>query len=52
MKPVINGTLNVLRAAYASAHTVKKIAVTSSFAAMVNVPKGDIWRDYEYSEAD
>ncbi|KAF7975457.1 hypothetical protein HWV62_9473 [Athelia sp. TMB] len=52
LKPAINGTLNVMRAAHAAGPTLKKVVITSSFAAMVNIPEGGIWRAYEYSEAD
>ena len=52
LKPAINGTLNVMRAAHAAGPAIKKVVIRSSFAAMVNIPKGGIWRAYEYSEAD
>ncbi|KZP19348.1 NAD(P)-binding protein [Athelia psychrophila] len=50
LKPAINGTLNVLRAAKKAG--VKKVVITSSFAAMLNEPAGGAWRDYEYTEND
>ncbi|KAF7964921.1 hypothetical protein HWV62_1647, partial [Athelia sp. TMB] len=48
LKPAINGTLNVLRAAHKAG--VKKVIVTSSFAAMLDASKGGPWRTYEYTE--
>ena len=48
MKPAINGTLNVLKAA--KAEGVQKVVVTSSFAAITNLKAGGPWRDYKYTE--
>ncbi|KZP19343.1 NAD(P)-binding protein [Athelia psychrophila] len=50
LKPAINGTLNVLRAAKKAG--VKKVVITSSFAAISNAAAGGPWRDYEYTEND
>lgn len=50
LKPAINGTLNVLRAAKQEA--VQRVVVTSSLAAVMNRSKGGPWRDYEYTESD
>jgi len=50
LKPAINGTLNVLRAA--KKEGVRRVAITSSFAAIINAQEGGPWRDYEYTEAD
>ncbi|KZP19338.1 NAD(P)-binding protein [Athelia psychrophila] len=50
LKPAINGTLNVVRAAKKA--SVKKVVITSSFAAMTNAAAGGPWRDYEYTEND
>jgi nucleoside-diphosphate-sugar epimerase len=48
LKPAINGTLNVLKAA--KAEGVQKVVVTSSFAAITNLKAGGPWRDYKYTE--
>jgi nucleoside-diphosphate-sugar epimerase len=50
LKPAINGTLNVLKAA--KAEGVQKVVVTSSFAAITNLKAGGPWRDYKYTEKD
>ncbi|KAF7974705.1 hypothetical protein HWV62_11491 [Athelia sp. TMB] len=50
LKPAINGTLNVLRAAHKAG--VKKVVITSSFAAINDASKGGPWRAYEYTEKD
>jgi len=48
LKPAINGTLNVLKAA--KAEGVQKVVITSSFAAITNSKAGGPWRDYVYTE--
>ena len=48
LKPAINGTLNVLKAA--KAEGVQKVVITSSFAAITNSKAGGAWRDYTYTE--
>ena len=48
LKPAINGTLNVLRAA--KAEGVQKVVITSSFAAITNLKAGGPWRDYKYTD--
>jgi len=50
LKPAINGTLNVLKAA--NTEGVQKVVITSSFAAMTNAKAGGPWRDYKYTEND
>jgi nucleoside-diphosphate-sugar epimerase len=50
LKPAINGTLNVLRAA--KAEGVQKVVITSSFAAITNLKAGGPWRDYKYTDKD
>ncbi|KAF8608364.1 NAD(P)-binding protein [Ceratobasidium sp. AG-I] len=49
--PAIKGTTEVLKAAAAHGPTVKRIVVTSSFASISDVTKGDR-PGYEYSEKD
>lgn len=48
LKPAINGTLNVLKAA--KGEGVQKVVITSSFAAITNSKAGGAWRDYTYTE--
>ncbi|ORY73425.1 hypothetical protein BCR35DRAFT_333689 [Leucosporidium creatinivorum] len=48
--PAVEGTLSVLRAAKAAG--IKRVVVTSSFAAVTNLEKGGPWRDYTYTAAD
>lgn len=48
LKPAINGTLNVLKAA--KAEGVQKVVITSSFAAITNSQAGGPWRNYKYTE--
>jgi len=50
LDPAINGTTGVLRAIKKSAPNVKRVVITSSFAAIVD-PKGKP-KNYTYSEAD
>ncbi|WEW60454.1 Glycine-rich RNA-binding protein 2, mitochondrial [Emydomyces testavorans] len=47
IKPAINGTVGILRAIKNSAPTVKRVVITSSFAAMIDVTKPST---YVYSE--
>ncbi|EAS36607.3 ketoreductase [Coccidioides immitis RS] len=49
LKPAINGTVGILRAIKNSAPTVKRVVVTSSFAAILDQAKPPT---YVYSEAD
>jgi len=49
LKPAIAGTLSILRAA-ARESSVKKVVITSSFAACVQMDKG-WWPDHEYDES-
>ncbi|GAA5896557.1 hypothetical protein JCM5296_004176 [Sporobolomyces johnsonii] len=48
--PAVDGTLSVLKAAKAAG--IKRVVVTSSFAAVTNFEKGGPWRDYTYTDAD
>ncbi|CEQ38963.1 SPOSA6832_00436, partial [Sporobolomyces salmonicolor] len=47
--PAVDGTLSVLKAAKAAG--IKRVVVTSSFAAVTNFEKGGPWRDYTYTDA-
>lgn len=49
LKPAKNGTENVLKAANAVG-SIKKIVITSSFAAITDLKAGGPWRDYKYTE--
>lgn len=51
MDPAINGTKGVLSAIKKNAPTVKRVVITSSFASIINAPKGPSW-DHTYSEED
>ncbi|OGM41061.1 hypothetical protein ABOM_010245 [Aspergillus bombycis] len=51
LKPAIDGTLNILKSVHEGAPKVKRIVLTSSFAAMRNVSKGN-WPGHVYSELD
>lgn len=46
----VNGTLTVLKAA--TAKGIKRVVVTSSFAAVTNFTKGGPFRDYTYTSDD
>ena len=50
LKPAKNGTENVLNAANAEESNIKRIVITSSFAAITNLKAGGPWRDYKYTE--
>ncbi|KAL4789417.1 putative NAD dependent epimerase/dehydratase [Aspergillus venezuelensis] len=47
----IDGTVNVLKATHQLAPKVKRVVLTSSFAAMVDMSKGN-WPGHVYSKAD
>ncbi|WYZ36867.1 hypothetical protein EsH8_II_000373 [Colletotrichum jinshuiense] len=49
--PAVLGTTGILHAIKASAPTVKKVVITSSFAALVNPGNGN-WPEHTYSEGD
>ncbi|KAK9360979.1 hypothetical protein V1504DRAFT_406804 [Lipomyces starkeyi] len=51
LDPAIKGTTSILQAAKKFAPQVKRVVITSSFAAIVNGSKGD-WPEHTYSEAD
>ncbi|KAL4966556.1 SDR family oxidoreductase [Aspergillus stella-maris] len=51
LKPAIDGTVNILKAAHQLAPLVKRVVLTSSFAAMADMSKGN-WPGHVYSEAD
>ncbi|GAA5923169.1 uncharacterized protein JCM15063_003559 [Sporobolomyces koalae] len=50
IEPAVEGTLTVLKTAHALG--IKRVGITSSFAAVTNFEKGGPWRDYTYTEAD
>ncbi|KAF2843705.1 NAD(P)-binding protein [Patellaria atrata CBS 101060] len=49
--PAVIGTTGILKSTKANAPTVKRIVITSSFAAIVN-PKKGLWPGHTYSEVD
>ncbi|GFF28658.1 putative uncharacterized oxidoreductase C513.07 [Aspergillus udagawae] len=51
LKPAIDGTLNILKSVHEFAPQVKRVVLTSSFAAMADVTKGK-WPGHVYSELD
>ncbi|KAK9239669.1 hypothetical protein V1525DRAFT_397277 [Lipomyces kononenkoae] len=51
LDPAIKGTTSILQAAKNFAPQVKRIVITSSFAALIDASKGD-WPEHTYSEAD
>lgn len=51
LDPALHGTVGVLKAIKANAPTVKRVVITSSFAALVNPSKGT-WPEHTYSEKD
>lgn len=51
LDPAIIGTTGILKSIKASAPTVKRVVITSSFAAMIDGGKG-LWPEHTYTEAD
>ncbi|KAK9249216.1 hypothetical protein V1506DRAFT_527370 [Lipomyces tetrasporus] len=51
LDPAIKGTTSILHATKNFAPQVKRVIITSSFAAIINGAKGD-WPEHTYSEAD
>ncbi|KAK5240151.1 Glycine-rich RNA-binding protein 2, mitochondrial, partial [Exophiala xenobiotica] len=51
LDPAIQGTTGILESIVKYAPTVRKVVITSSFAAMVNPWKGS-WPEHTYSEED
>ncbi|KAF2085013.1 NAD(P)-binding protein [Saccharata proteae CBS 121410] len=51
LDPAIIGTTGILKSIKKSAPEVKRVVITSSFAALVNPSKGT-WPEHTYSEAD
>lgn len=49
LRPAIQGTQNLLNAIVRLAPRVKRVVITSSFAAMIN-PKEGAWPGHVYSE--
>ncbi|GAA5972382.1 hypothetical protein JCM11641_002432 [Rhodosporidiobolus odoratus] len=48
--PAVKGTLSVLKAAKEAG--IKRVVITSSFAAVTNLNEGGPWRNYTYTSAD
>lgn len=51
LDPAIIGTTGILKSIQKYAPTVKRVVITSSFAAIMNPFKGD-WPEHTYSESD
>ncbi|RAH68788.1 SDR family oxidoreductase [Aspergillus aculeatinus CBS 121060] len=51
LKPAIDGTLNILKSVHEFAPQVRRVVLTSSFAAMADHSKGK-WTGHVYSELD
>ncbi|KAF2268117.1 NADPH-dependent methylglyoxal reductase-like protein GRE2 [Lojkania enalia] len=51
LDPAIIGTTGILKSIKESAPSVKRVVITSSFAAMFNAAKG-LWPEHTYSEVD
>ena len=51
LAPAIDGTNNVLKSAHEHGANVKKVVITSSLAALVDMDKG-LWPEHTYSEKD
>jgi len=51
LDPAVNGTTGILKAIKKNAPSVTHVVVTSSFASIINGPKGTSW-DHTYSEED
>ncbi|KAJ5964241.1 NAD-dependent epimerase/dehydratase [Penicillium vulpinum] len=51
LRPAIDGTINILTSVFTHAPEVKRVVITSSFAAMLDISKGS-WPGHVYSEAD
>jgi len=51
LDPAIIGTTGILKSIKKSAPSVKRVVITSSFAAIINPSKGN-WPGHEYSEED
>jgi len=50
LDPAIEGTLNVVRATHKAG--IKRIVITSSFVAVIDLALGGAWRDYTYTAND
>lgn len=48
LDPAIIGTTGILKAIKKNAPSVKRVVITSSFAAIVNGPKGNSWTEHTY----
>jgi nucleoside-diphosphate-sugar epimerase len=51
LKPAIQGTVGVLESIQKFNPNVKRVVITSSFAAIINIDKG-LWPEHTYTEAD
>jgi nucleoside-diphosphate-sugar epimerase len=49
LTPAIDGTVNILKAIAKFAPNVKRVVITSSFAAMIH-PEKSLWPGHVYSE--
>jgi len=52
LDPAVIGTTGILKAIKKNAPTVKRVVITSSFAAILNGAKGATWPEHTYSEED
>ncbi|KZP08664.1 NAD(P)-binding protein [Athelia psychrophila] len=50
LDPAIEGTMNVVRSAHAAG--IKRIIITSSFVATIDLARGGGWRDYTFTADD
>lgn len=51
LDPAVIGTTGILKSIKKSAPSVKRVVITSSFAAIINPSKAN-WPDHTYTEAD
>ena len=51
MTPAVVGTTGIVKAVKKNAPSVERVVITSSFAALYNLSKGN-WPEHTYTEAD